>query len=159
MIRLQNVLKMLQDVFATRLEDVLKTSWKRLEDVWTRHIYWSWRRPRRLEDVLKTSSEAVWLIRIYSSSSRRLEDVLKTSFEDRDERRLQDVFKTSSSRRMFSGNIQPVYPLICNGLVKRKHFHLFYKVHTGNEIMPIMWLHRAKNPCRTDTSENKSIIS
>ena len=73
-----------------RPEDVLKTSWRRLEDIWPRQIYWSW--PRCLEDVLKTSSEDVWLIRIYSSSSRRLEDVLKTSFEDEDERRRQDVF-------------------------------------------------------------------
>ena len=57
-------------------EDVLKISWKRLEDVIA----------RRLEDVLKMSSEDVWLTRIYSSSSRRLEDVLKISFEDEDER-------------------------------------------------------------------------
>ena len=102
----------LQDVFARRLEDVLKrswkrledvlkTSWKRLEDVWTRRIYWSW--PRRLKDVLKTSFEDVWLIRIYSSSSGRLEDV----FWRQDERSLQDVFKTSSSRRMFAGHILP----------------------------------------------------
>ena len=102
----------LQDVFARRLEDVLKTSWRcledvlktswrRLEDVWTRRIYWSW--PRRLEDVLKTSSEDIRLRWTYSSWSRRLEDVFKTSFEDEDERRLQDVFKTSSSKRMFAG--------------------------------------------------------
>ena len=72
----------LQDVFARRLEDVLKTSWRRLsktswrclEKVWTRRIYWSW--PRRLGDVSKTSSEDVWLTRIYSSSSRRLEKCL-----------------------------------------------------------------------------------
>ena len=45
-----------------------------------------------LQDVLKTSSEDVWVRRIYSSWSRRLQDVLKTSSEDKDERRLQDVF-------------------------------------------------------------------
>ena len=74
-----------------RLEDVLKTSWRRLEDVWPRRIYWSW--PRRLEDILKTSSEDVRLRRTYSSWSRRcLKDVFKTSSEDEDERRLQDVF-------------------------------------------------------------------
>ena len=113
MIRLENVLKIslqdvlktswrcLEDVFARRLEDVLKTSWRRLEDVWPRRIYWSW--PRRLKDVLKTSFEDVWLIRIYSSSSGRLEDV----FWRQDERSLQDVFKTSSSRRMFAGHILP----------------------------------------------------
>ena len=64
--------KCLQDVFATRFEDVLKTSWRRLEDEWTRRIYWSW--------------------------SRRLEDVFKMSSEDEDERRLKDVFiKTNAS--------------------------------------------------------------
>ena len=79
----ENVLKMFW-------QDVFKTSWERLEDVWARRIYWSW--PKRLEDVLKTSSEDVWLIRIYLSSSRCLQDVLKTSFEDEVEWRLQDVF-------------------------------------------------------------------
>ena len=55
---------------------------------------WSW--PRRLDDVLKTSSEDVRLSRTYSSWSRRLEDVFKTSSrglqQDEHERRLQDVF-------------------------------------------------------------------
>ena len=42
-----------------RLENFLKTSWRRLKDIWPRQIYWSW--PRRLEDVFwrrrrKTSS-------------------------------------------------------------------------------------------------------
>ena len=101
----------LENVLKTLWQDVLKTSWRRLEEVWTRRIYWSW--PRRLEDVFKTSSEDEWLIRIYSSSSRRLEDVLKTSFEDEDERRLRDVFKTSLSRRMFAG--KPVC-IICSTL-------------------------------------------
>ena len=55
------------------LEDVLKTSWRRLEDVRPRQIYWSW--PKRLEDVLKASSEDVKLRQTYSSWSRRLEEV------------------------------------------------------------------------------------
>ena len=108
MIRLEDVLKIsLQDVLKTsskRFEDVLKMSWRhfsrRLEDVLT---FW-----RRLEDVLKTygqdeyigldqdvlktSSEDVRLRRTYSSWSRRLEDVFR--------RRRR---KTSSSRRMFAG--------------------------------------------------------
>ena len=65
-----------KDVLKTsskRLEDLLKTSWRRLEDIWPRQICWSW--PRRLEDVLKASSEDVRLRRTYSSWSRRLEDV------------------------------------------------------------------------------------
>ena len=101
MIRLQNVLKMFSRRICKtswrRFEDVLKMSWRGLENV----LKTSWRRLEDVlktygqdeyigldQDVLKTSSEDVWLIRIYSSSSRRLEDVLKTSFEDEDERRL-----------------------------------------------------------------------
>ena len=101
--------KHFRKTFWRRLEDVLKmfwrrfckTSWRRLEDVWPWRIYWSW--SKRLEDVLKTSSEDVWLRRIYSSWWRRLENVLEMSSEDEDERRLQNVFKTPSSRRMFPG--------------------------------------------------------
>ena len=108
MIRLEDVLKIsLQDVLKTsskRFEDVLKMSWRhfsrRLEDVLT---FW-----RRLEDVLKTygqdeyigldqdvlktSSDDVWLRQIYSSWSRRLNlfwrRLLKT--------KTKDVLKTSS---------------------------------------------------------------
>ena len=98
--------KRLKDIFARRLEDVFKTSWSRLEDVLKTFLqdvlktYW-----RPLEDVLKTlwrrmvkknilvltktSSEDVWLRRIYSSWSRRLEDVFKTSSKDEDERRVK----------------------------------------------------------------------
>ena len=73
--------KGLPDIFARRLENVLKTFWRpfedilarRHEDIWLRRLYWSW--PRRLEDVLKTSSEDVCLRRTYSPWSRRLEDV------------------------------------------------------------------------------------
>ena len=72
MIHLENVLKISLHV--------LKTSSTRLEDIFA----------RRLEDVLKTSSVEVRLRRAYSSCSRRLEDVLKTSSEDKDVRRLQD---------------------------------------------------------------------
>ena len=101
--RLEDVVKTSEDVLARRLEDLLKRSWRRLEDVWPRPIYWSW--SRRIEDVLKTSSEHVWVRWIYSSWSRRLEDDFKTSSEDEDERRPQDVFETSSPRRMLAGNV------------------------------------------------------
>ena len=84
-----------------RLEDVLKTSWRRLEDVWPRRIYWS--SSRLLEDVLKTSSEDVWVRWIYSSWWRRL---LKT--------KTKDVFKTSSLRRMFVGSILRAYITVHN---------------------------------------------
>ena len=91
MIRLQNVLKMssrrICDTSCRRFEDVLKT-------------YGQGECIGLDQNILKTSSEDVWLIRIYSSSWRRLEDALKMSFEDENERHLQDVFKTSSLRRM-----------------------------------------------------------
>ena len=60
----------LQDVFARRLEDVLKTSWRCLEDALK--TYGQDEYIGLYQDVLKTSSKDVWLIRIYSSSSTRM---------------------------------------------------------------------------------------
>ena len=88
--------------FKTYLRHVLKTFWKRLEEV----LKASW---RRLENVLKTyeqdvyigldedqdvlkTSEDVWLIRIYLSSSRRLENVFWRQRRKTSSRCLQDVF-------------------------------------------------------------------
>ena len=74
--RLEGVLKMSWRSFcktsSRRLEDVLKTSWKRLEDVLK--MFW-----RRLEDVLKTF----------------LQDVLKTSWK-----RLEDVWPRRMQARI-----------------------------------------------------------
>ena len=46
--RLADVLKAswsrLENILKTLLQDVLKMFWRRLEDVWPRRIYWSWRR-------------------------------------------------------------------------------------------------------------------
>ena len=109
MIRHKNVLKTsLQDIlkmYWRRLEDVLKTSWRCLEEVWRcleevcpKRIYWFW--SRHLEDALKTSSEDIWLRRIYSSWLRRLEDVFLRCLL---KAITKDVFKTSSSRQMFAG--------------------------------------------------------
>ena len=87
--RLQNLLKTswrcLEDIFARCLEDVLKTSWKRLENI----LKTSWRCledvfARHLEDVLKTS----WQV-VLKTSWRCLGDILKTSWK-----RLQHVLKT-----------------------------------------------------------------
>ena len=98
MVRLENVLKIsLQEVLKIswrHLEDVFETCWRRLEDA----LKMSW---RRFEDVLKTSSKRLedvlkmsWrlLEDIWQDEYIGLEDVLKTSSEDGDERRLQDVF-------------------------------------------------------------------
>ena len=100
MIRLESVLKTsLQDVLKmswARLQNVLKTSRRYLEEVnvlktswqdvlkmfWRRFCKTSW---RHLENVLKMSwrrLEGVWLRQTYRSWSRRLEDAFKTYFED-----------------------------------------------------------------------------
>ena len=74
-------------MFWRDLEDVLKTFWGRLREVlntFWRHLgKMSW---RRLENVLKTSSEDVRLRRRYSSWRR----LLKT--------KMKDIFKRSSRR-------------------------------------------------------------
>ena len=59
--------KRLEDIFARRLEDVLKTFWRRLEDVLKTFV----------QGVLKTS----WK-RLEDALARRLEDVLKTYGQD-----------------------------------------------------------------------------
>ena len=86
MIRLQNILK-------ASLQDLLKISWKRLENV----LKTSWRRfCRRLEDVLKTSWQDVLQMswrRFRKTSWRRL---LKTNDYGEYIRLDQDIFKTSS---------------------------------------------------------------
>ena len=100
MIRLEDVLK----TSAKRLEDALKMScrhfckksWRRLENVlktsWQDVLKTSWRRMAKMNILVltKTSSEDARLGWIYLSWSRLL---LKT----------KDVFKTSSSRQMFAG--------------------------------------------------------
>ena len=69
----------LEDVLARCLDEVLKTSWRRMAKT-------------KILVLTKTSSEDVWVRRIYSSWSRRL---LKT--------KTKDVFKTYLSRQMFAG--------------------------------------------------------
>ena len=145
MIRFENVLKRsLQDVLKTSwrrlqnvlnkswrcLEDVLKTSWRRLENV----LKTSWRRMTKTSILvlIKTSSEDVWVRRIYSSWSRRLQDVLKTSSEEEDERRLQEFFKTSSSRRMFAGLF----------LAENKTIYKLHNSYFINESFHKTWWHR-----------------
>ena len=63
----------LEDVLKTFLQDVLKTSWKRLEDVLK--TYGQDEYIGLDQDVLKTSSEDVWVRRIYFFWWRRLQDV------------------------------------------------------------------------------------
>ena len=63
----------LEDVLKTSSQDVLKTSWKRLENVLKTYDQDDY--VGLDEDVSKTSSEDVWVWRIYSSWSIRFEDV------------------------------------------------------------------------------------
>ena len=91
MIRLENVLKI-------SLQDVLKTSWRCLEDVFARrleNVLKTYGQDEYIgldQDVLKTSSEDVRLRRTYSSWSRRLEDVFWRRRRKTSSRSLQDVF-------------------------------------------------------------------
>ena len=112
----RHALKTFEDVFARRLENILKTTWRCLEDAFARRLedvlktFWrrlrktSW---RRLGNVFKTSwrriAKAIMLVLIKTSWRRKsyvniflliktLQDVLKKSSEDKDERHLQDVF-------------------------------------------------------------------
>ena len=78
-------------VLVIRLQDVFKTSSRRLQDVLSRH----------LQNIFKTSSR-----RLAKTSSRHFQYVFKTF-----SRRLQDVFKTSSRRlaKTFSKHLQDVF--------------------------------------------------
>ena len=98
----------LEDVLKTFLHDVSKISWKRLEDVLK--TYGQDQFIGLDQDVLKTSSEDMRLRRTYSSWWRRL--------EDEDERRLQEVFKTSWSRRMFAGKLVKTFEISVSWLYK-----------------------------------------
>ena len=84
--------RLFKDILARRLEDVLKMSWKCLEDVWPRRVYWSW--SRRLEDVFRRRMSIANMFVLIKTSWRRF---LKT--------KTKDVFKKSSSRQMLPGAI------------------------------------------------------
>ena len=112
MIHLENVLKI-------SMQDILKMSWRRLKTSW-----------RRLEDVLKTfwrRLEDVWPRRIYWSWSRRLEEVLKTSSEDEDERRLQDVFIKTNVWWVSCLMMKNIYLLIASFFFFKRNFFLIQK--------------------------------
>ena len=121
---LQRFWRRLEDVLARRLQDIFKTSWRRLKNVLKR----SWRFledifSRHLENVLKTSwQEVLKTTRSHSPWGQHIrldKDVLKTSSEKENKRRLQDVLKISSSRRMFTGELQILTGVLV-GIVKTK---------------------------------------
>ena len=131
----------LEDVFARRLEGVLKMSWKRLEDVFAKRLEDFL--ARRLENVLKTSwrhmtktnilvlikrpwrcLENVFCRRISNISKANVFVLIKTSFEDEDERRLQDVFiKTNVC--WVGGVLQKIFP---KNFTKLKEKYLCYSL-------------------------------
>ena len=79
-------------------EDVLKTSWKRLEDVFSVIFFCL---PRRLENVLKTSwthNCKTSCNRILNTSWKRLEDIIARRLANTSWTRLEDVLKTSWRR-------------------------------------------------------------
>ena len=120
-------------------EDVLKTSWRCLEDVF--RLRFQKTSSRRLQDVLikknmfalafrlqKTSSRRLGqdqciclghmssrrLQDVFKTSSRHLQDVLKTS-----SRLLQNVFKTSSRRLKTSSRcLQDIFKTSCKDIFK-----------------------------------------
>ena len=98
-----------QDVFSVTLfvfQDVLKKSWRRLQDVFAIRLPKTSSRPPQdvLQDVFKTFSRRLQDVfqDVFKTCLRRLgrqkNVTLKTS-----SRRLQVVFTTSSPRRMFAG--------------------------------------------------------
>ena len=115
-----NIFFVFQDVLKTylqtRLEDVLKTSWRRLEDILGRCIAnTSW---RRLEEVFKRSwkTKSVTL----KTSSRRLEDVLENKKcllgsmlnEKPTFHRYKNAFLFASLLNILSSYLQCVFPLL-----------------------------------------------
>ena len=111
--RLQDVFKTstrrLQDVLPRRLQDVFKTSSKRLVKMSSRHLQDVFNQgvlmtsSRRLQDIFKTSCQDV-----FKTSSKRLEDVFKNVFktssrhlQDVLQRYLQDVCKTYHQVKLF----------------------------------------------------------
>ena len=81
---------------------VLKTSWRRLQNVFSVTIF---RFPKRLEDVLKTS---------WKTKNCYAEDVLKTSWRHVLKTSWRHVFKTSSRRLGDKQNVYQEYLCLPN---------------------------------------------
>ena len=77
----------LEDVLRKPWQDLLKMSWRRLEDAWPRRR--NWFLSKRFQDVLKTSSEDVWVRQMYLSWWSNLKDVFRIRRRKTSSRRLQ----------------------------------------------------------------------
>ena len=119
----------LENILARGLEDILKTSWRRLEDVWrrlcktscrcledvwSRRIYWSW--PRSLEDFFWRRMTKANVFALTKTSWRRRQNTSS--------RRLWNVFKTSLSRPMFGGKCVNKWFLMFKVTIKWKKLML-----------------------------------
>ena len=101
----------LEDVFARRLEDVLKTFWRHLGML-------SW---RRLENVLKTS----WRC-LEDVFARRLEDVLKMSWRHLGKTSWRRLLKTKTKDVFIKANVCWVKAFCSFGSFT------FFVIHVGN---------------------------
>ena len=75
---------------------LMKTSWRRLEDVFCLHLQKT--SLRRLQDALIKTDILAWDIRLQKTSSRRLQDALTKTNIFVLAIRFQDVLKTSSKK-------------------------------------------------------------
>ena len=128
----------LEQVLKISLQDVLKTSWRCLEDVFQDVLKTFW---RRLQNVLKTSWRC--LEDVLKTSWRRLEDVLKTF--------LQDVLKTSW-RRIAKTNILVLTKTSWRRLLKTKTKDVFktpsrrlYQDECLLRMFPVTWSTKSSN--------------
>ena len=89
------------------IDELLKTYWRCLEDIFARRLEDVL--TRHLENVLSTSWRLMTMMydlclrRIYLSWLTHLKEVLKTSSKPENEWRRPDVFKMSSLRQIFAG--------------------------------------------------------
>ena len=174
MVRLENILKKylekiswrrLKDFLKTFLQDVLKTFWRRFEDVlntscrrlqnvfntFLQDILKTFR--RRLEDVFKTSSRFLqnflktFLQDVFKTSWKRLENVLKTSWRRMAKRNILVLTKTSSEdvrlRRTYSSRSRRLEDVFPEDEDKRRLQGLFIKTTVcwgrSEKLLKIHW--------------------
>ena len=103
-----------------------------------------------LRRFCKTSSEDVWVRRIYSSWSRRLEDALKTSSEDEDERSLQDVFiKTNVCWGVFFSKLLIIFWNVFRSYPFSQNISVRYYISSLKYFSEQILVALARNPLST----------
>ena len=119
-------------VLAIRLQDVFKTSSRRLAKMSSRRLAKT--SSRRLQDVFKTSSRHLQDVfktsckNVFKTSSRRLQDVLQ--------KYLQDVFKTYHQVKLFLlTSLQDVFNMFLRRTTKRTICRRICLGHTSEKVM------------------------